>query len=149
MRKLAGLNAAQLECQRSDHVAADGFAPADSVHALVGFSLQVDFLCGYAERFSQRFTHFRKMRSEFWPLQNYHRIDIFDREVFRLQQSAGVLEENQAVRTLPLRVAIRKVRANIAKSCRAKKRVTQCVGEHVSIGMADRTLVERHFDPAD
>src|SRR5208283_371699 len=92
---------------------------------------------------------FRKMRSEFWPLQNYHRIDIFDREVFRLQQSAGVLEENQAVRTLPLRVAIRKVRANIAKSCRAKKRVTQCVGEHVSIGMADRTLVERHFDPAD
>ena len=52
----------------------------------------------------------------------------------------------QTVRAFPLRVGVGEVRADVAEARGAEKRVAERVGEHVAIGVADRTFVERDFE---
>ena len=60
-----------------------------------------------------------------------------------------MLQEQQTVRAFPLRVGVRKVRANVAEAGRAEKRIAQSVRQNIAVRMANRSLIERHVDPAN
>src|SRR5271170_2333793 len=85
------------------------------------------------------------MRSKLRPLQNHHSIHILDRKALLVQQFSRLLEKQQAVCTLPLRIVVRKMCPDISEPRRAQKRITKCMSEHIPIRMSDRPLVERNF----
>jgi len=60
-----------------------------------------------------------------------------------------MLEKTKAMRIFPLRIGVWKMRANVTKTRRAQKGVTDGVCQRVSIGMAHRTLFERHLNAAE
>ena len=135
--------------ERGDNVGCDGFAAAHSVDAFVGFRFDVNFLRGKAQRLGEGFAHLREMRTELWAFKNDNGIDVVDREVFFVKELAGVFEEVKAVRTFPLGIAIRKMRADIAEARGAEKRIAQGMSEDVAIGMPNGSLAERNHNSPD
>ena len=134
-----------MRCQGGDHVCGDGFTAADGVNAFVGLSFEVDFFGGDTQRAGQSFAHFREMRAELRFFGDDYGIDVLDGKVAFVEQFFGVLEKIQAIRTLPFRISVRKMRADIAETRRTQKRVTDSVRERVSIRMSDRPFFERDF----
>ena len=59
-----------------------------------------------------------------------------------------MLEKTETLGIFPLRIGVWKMRADITKAGRTQKRVTDRVGERVSIRVADRALFERHLNTA-
>ena len=55
------------------------------------------------------------MRPQFRPLANHHRVQMIDAQAAFVEQSPRVFEKNQARRALPLRIGVRKMRADIPK----------------------------------
>src|SRR6266567_6306206 len=66
-----------------------------------------------------------------------------------VQQLLGVLQKEQAVCALPLRIRIRKMRADISQARRAQQRVAERVRQHVAVRMPDGTFVKRQLDASD
>src|SRR5258708_22640449 len=66
-----------------------------------------------------------------------------------IQQLLGVFQKEQAVCALPLRIRIRKMRADISQACRAQQRVAQRMRQHVAVRMPDGTFVKRQLDASD
>jgi hypothetical protein len=130
-------------------VGGDGFAAAYGVYAFVGFGFEVDFFGGDAEGFGEGFAHFGEVGAEFGALKDDDGIDVFDGEMFFVEEFAGVLEEQKAVRALPFGIGVGKVGADVAKASGAKKGVAERVGYHVAVGMAYWAFVEGDFDAAD
>ena len=53
----------------------------------------------------------------------------------------------ETLRIFPLRVAVRKMSANVAECGSAQQGVANCMGQGIAVGMADGTAVEGHFNP--
>ena len=132
-----------------DRMAGDRFSAADFADALVGFSLQADAVNSHAERLRDCATHGGKVRTKLGAFADHHRIDVNDAETASFEQLAGVLEEKEAGRVLPLRICVREMRADVAEGGGTEKRVAECVAEDVSVGMADGAFVERDLDAAN
>ena len=66
-------------------------------------------------------------------LQDHHRIDVLDTEMFFVQKFARVFKKQQAVRSFPLRIVVRKVRADVAQPRRAQKRIAQRVCQNIAV----------------
>ena len=94
----------------------NGFPAADGVNTFVGFRFEVNFLCRYAERLRQRFAHFREMRAELWLLCDHHGVYVFYDEVFFVEELLCLLQKEQTVCPFPLRVRVRKMRADVAQT---------------------------------
>jgi len=60
-----------------------------------------------------------------------------------------MLQKNHAVRALPLRIRIRKMRPDISQPRRPQQRIAHRMRQHVPIRMPHRPFAERHFNPAD
>jgi hypothetical protein len=89
------------------------------------------------------------MRDKLGAFEDDHGIDMLDGEVLFVKKLACMFEEEQAAGPLPLRIAVREVRADVTEAGSAKKRVTESMDKHIAIGMADRALVERNFNATD
>src|ERR1700746_3969361 len=109
--------------QRGNDVGGDGLAAANGIDPFVGLGLQMDLVGRNTESFGKRFAHFRKMRTELRPFGDYDGIDMFDGEVFIVEQLLGMLQEPEAVRYFPFRIGVREMRADVAKPRRAEKSV--------------------------
>src|SRR5580704_10748301 len=131
------------------YVAGDRFATTDGVHAFVGFCLEMNFFDGDAERLCQNFAHLRKVRAEFRLFGNDHGIDVLNDQLLLVVELADMLEEDQAVGTLPLGIGVRKMCADVAETGRAEQGIAKSVGQHVSIGVTDRTFIKGEFDTTD
>ena len=132
-----------------DDVGGDRFATADGVYTFVGFGFEMDFSGRDTEGFGEGFAHFGEVGTELWFFGDDNGIDVLDGEVFFVEKLAGVLEEEEAVGTLPFAIAIGKVGADIAKTSGAKERVAKGMREHIAIGMANGPFVKGEFDAAD
>jgi hypothetical protein len=60
-----------------------------------------------------------------------------------------MFQEEQAVRALPSRIRVGKVRANVAQPGSAEQRVTESVRQNVAVGVSDRSFVKWEFHPAN
>src|SRR5260370_38459376 len=89
------------------------------------------------------------MRTQLWPLTDDNRVEMRDAKPPLVKQFARVLEEKQARSAFPLRIRVRKMRADVAEPGSSQQRVAQGVAQDVAIGMSDRAFVERHMDPAE
>ena len=88
------------------------------------------------------------MRTKLWPLRDHNGVKVHDAQVTFCKQAPHVLEEAKAVRIFPLRIGIRKMRANITEASRPQKRIADSVCQRVSIRVPDRALFERDLDAA-
>src|SRR4030095_2344742 len=131
------------------YVCGDGFSAADGVDTFVGLGLQVNRLGGDAEGLRKRFAHFREMRAELRFFRDHNSIDVFNGQVFLIQELSRVLQEHKAAGALPPGIGIGEMCADIAERRSAKERVAQRVRENVAIRMPDWTFIERKCDPAD
>lgn len=59
-----------------------------------------------------------------------------------------MLEKTETLRILPLRIGVRKMRADIAEACSTQKRVTNGVCQRISIRVPDRAFFERDLNSA-
>ena len=135
--------------QGGDDVAGDGFATANSVYAFVGLGFEVDFFGRNAERLREGFAHFGKVWAELGSLENHNDIDVLDSQSVLIEELARVLQKEQAVGALPLGIGVGEMLADVAESRGAKESVAEGVGDHITIRMANRPLVEGHVYAAD
>ena len=89
------------------------------------------------------------MRAKLGAFQNHHSIDVLDNEMLFVQEFSGVLEKQQAVRALPLGIAVRKVRADVAEPRSPQQRIAKRVCHHVAVRMPHWALLVRHFNSPD
>src|SRR6266850_580951 len=132
-----------------NNVCGNSFTPANRIHAFIGLRLEVNLLRRYAKRSGQRFPHFWKIRPQLRLLEDHHRVHVFDREFLLFKKLLGMFEEQQAVGALPLRIAIRKMRADISEPRRTKQRIAKRMRQHVAVRVPHRPLVERQLHPAN
>ncbi len=60
-----------------------------------------------------------------------------------------MFEEQQAIRTLPLWIRVRKMFADVAEPCRSQQRIAYCMGDNIAVGMPHWPFIEWHFDATD
>jgi hypothetical protein len=89
------------------------------------------------------------MRAELGPLADHDRIDMGDAQAALFEQPSRVFEESLARCTFPSGVGVREMRADVAQAGSSKQRISKRVAQDVAIGMSDRALLVRQFDPAD
>jgi hypothetical protein len=130
-------------------VGGEGFAAADRVYAFVGFGFEVDFFGGNAEGFGEGFAHFGEMGAELGAFEDDDGVNMFDGEMFFVEEFAGVLEKLQAVGTLPLWIGVREMGADVSEARGTEQSVAKRVGYNVAIGMADGAFIEWDFDATD
>src|SRR5215469_10102420 len=138
-----------LRADRCDDMCGDRFTPANRVHTFVGLSFQVNLFLRYAERSGQHLAHFREMGTELGPFKNHDRIHMLNAKMLLVEKAPRVLEKLQAVRVLPPRIAVRKVRADITESRRAEQRIAKSVSHDIAVRMTDRAFVKRNLDAAN
>src|SRR5580704_7753784 len=74
---------------------------------------------------------------------------MLDHKMFFVEQFSRMFQEEQAVRTLPFRIGVGKVRANVAQPGSAEQRITESMRQNVAVGVSDRSFVKRECDPAN
>src|SRR5260370_42515072 len=85
------------------------------------------------------------MWAQLWPFGDHDGVEMHDAQVPLREQAPNMLEKAKAVRIFPLRIGVRKMRANITETRGAQKCVTDGVCQRVSIAMAHRTFCVRHL----
>src|SRR6266849_9930803 len=135
--------------QRSNDMRRNRFPPPDRVNAFVGLGFQMNLFGADAQRLCQRLPHLREMRPQLGLFRNDHRIDMLDREMFLVQQLLRMLQEEHAVRALPLWIGVRKMRPDIAKPRRTQQRIAHSMRQHIAIRMSYWSFVKRQLNPTN
>ena len=136
-------------CQGRHHIRGNRLTAPDRINALIRLGLQMNAACRDTKSLRQCLAHPRKMWPQFRSFEYHYRIDMLNRKFLLAQQPRRMLQKLHAISAFPLWIGIRKMRANIAQPCRAKKRVAERMRHNISVRMSNRTLVKRHFDPPD
>src|ERR1700693_1150479 len=135
--------------QRGHHISRNSLTASDRINSFIRFGLQVNAIRRDAKRLRQCLAHLGKVWTQFRPFENDHRIDMLDRECLIVQQARRVFQKLHAVGAFPLRIGIRKMRADIPTSCRAKKCLAKRRRQNTADRMPRRAFIKRHFKPAD
>src|SRR6266481_4524526 len=97
------------------YICGDGFAAAYGVHTFVGLGFEVNRFSLHTKRFCECFAHSWEMRAEFRFFDDDDGIHVLDCQMLFVEKFARVFEEHQAVRALPLGIAVWKMRADISQ----------------------------------
>src|SRR5215469_14102133 len=89
------------------------------------------------------------MRAKFGFFGHHDGVHVLDVQMFFVDKFAGVFEKQKTVRSLPLGIAVREMRADVTKPGCSEQGVTHGVSKHITVGMANRAFVERQRDAAD
>ncbi len=89
------------------------------------------------------------MRAQFGPLCNHDGVQVHNAQTPFRQQTPHVFQKTKAMRTFPLRIRVREMRANITEARSAQKCIADGVCQRVSIRMTDRAFFERDFNAAE
>ena len=112
----------------------------DVVHPLVRFTLYaytIDAVLFTREKYSGETLSDRgDMRRKFRSFAYYRRVDVPDAPTGIANLSNDRFEKFRRISTAPLFVGIGKMRADIAESRRAEKRVNYRMDKHICVGMS-------------
>lgn len=124
-------------------VSADGLTAADRVQTFAAFGFHADLVGFQAESSRYLASNARNVGSELRPFEADGNVDIDDGVPGGSEQLAHPTQEEEARSVFPARRRVGEMPPDVAESARPQQGVTDGVGEHVAIGMADRTFLKR------
>lgn len=131
----------------------DTLARADIVHLLVRFTLYaytIDTVLFTWKKYSGKTLSDRgDMKQKFWSFAYYRRVDIPDAPTGIADLGNDRFKKFRRIGTAPLFIGIGKVRADIAESRRAEKRVDYRMNENIRVGMALQAIFVRYLNTAE
>ncbi len=131
----------------------DTLARAYIVHLLVRFTLYaytVDAALLAGEKYSgEALADLGDMRRKFRPFAYYRSVDVPDAPTGTADLGDYRFKKFRRIGPAPLFVGIGKVRADIAESRRAEKRVYYRMNENIRVGMALQALFVRYLNTAE
>lgn len=131
----------------------DTLARADVVHPLVRFTLYaytIDAVLFTWKKYSGETLSDRSVvRRKFWSFADNSRVDVPDAPTGIADLGDYRFKKFRRIGTAPLFVGIGKVRADIAESRRAEKRVYYRMDENIRVGMALQALFVRYLNTAE
>ena len=128
-------------------------ARADVVHPLVRFTLYaytIDAVLFTWKKYSGETLSDRSVvRRKFWSFADNSCVDVPDAPTGIADLGDYRFKKFRRIGTAPLFVGIGKVRADIAESRRAEKRVYYRMDENIRVGMALQALIVRYLNTAE
>lgn len=132
-----------MDLDQGHGVSADGLTAADRVQTFATFGFHADLVGFQAESYRYPAGNARNVGSELRPFEPDGNVDIDDGVPGGSERLAHSTQEEQARSVLPTRRRVGEMPPDVAEGGRPQQGVTDGVGEHVAIGMADRTFLKR------
>lgn len=122
---------------------------AHGLQAFIGFGLNVDLIYIDLERRSQPFAHRFRVRHKLGSLGHNGRVDVHDSIPLLSHQFNHAREKLQTRSSRPSRIAIGKVRADVAKRSSSQQSVANRVRQHVRIRVPEQAFLKWNLHAAE